>query len=309
MTTARGRVATTRATRSVVVPTLPDNPSAADAVQRAIAASVQRLLRNDPVVRKGEDPEGVHQARVATRRLRSDLRTFAPLLDAQWLSGLRDELRDLAAQLGAVRDADVLLERLQTAAKSLPEADRDAAAHLLADLAQSRDRDRAALLSTMRSLRYRRLVDDLVDAAAHPGVTDEADRPGAEVLPQLAAEPWRRLRRKVNHLDAEPPDADLHEVRIYAKRARYAAEAVAPVAGAMATEFARAVAAVQEVLGNHHDAIVAHAWLREASNRHPTQAFVAGSLAGLELVEAQRCREAWPASWTAASAKRLRSWM
>jgi CHAD domain-containing protein len=308
MTAARGRVAV-RATRSVVVPTLPDNPSAADAVQRAIAASVQRLLRSDPVVRKGEDPEGVHQARVATRRLRSDLRTFAPLLDAQWLEGLRAELRELAAQLGAVRDADVLLERLRSAAARLPETDREAAQHLLDDLEHTRERDRDALLATMRAVRYRRLVDDLVEAAAHPGVTEAADRPGAEVLPQLAADPWRRLRRRVNHLEADPPDADLHEVRIFAKRARYAAEAVAPVAGAMATEFAKAVAGVQEVLGNHHDAIVAHSWLRDAAQRHAEQAFVAGSLAGFELVEAQRCREAWPAAWTAASAKRLRSWM
>ncbi len=306
MTTARRRTAS----RRVVVPELGDEPSAADAVRRAIASSVQRLLRADPVARAGEDPEGVHQARVATRRLRSDLRTFTPLLEPAWVDHLRDELRELAALLGAVRDADVLLERLRSAAATLPtDGDRATAEGLLADLEHSRDADRATLLAAMDDARYDRLLDDLVAAAARPALVEAATAPAAEVLPGLAAGPWRRLRRRVNGLGEDPPDADLHEVRILAKRARYAAEAVAPAVGPEATAFAKAVARLQEVLGNHHDAVVAQGWLRDAAKRHRSAAFVAGTLAGLEQAEAQRCREAWPASWEAARDKRLRAWM
>jgi CHAD domain-containing protein len=313
--TARKPTTTRRATvrrpalPRITVPELAQDPSAAQAIRRAVAASVHRLVRHDPVVRRGEDPEGVHQARVATRRLRSDLRTFSPLLDADWTGRLRDELRDLADLLGAVRDADVLLQRLRAAAATLPDSEGAAAEVLVADLAAVREADRARLLAAMDDPRYATLLADLAEAAAQPAVLDEASQPAAEVLPPLAAGPWRRLRRAVRQLGDDPPDAALHAVRILAKRARYAAEAVAPVAGQAATDFARAVARLQEVLGDHHDAVVAQGWLREAAARHPGEAFAAGTLAGLEQAEAQRCREAWPAAWAAASRKQLRGWM
>src|SRR5207302_1981585 len=92
----------------VVVDELADTATAGDLVRVAIAASVQRLTRHDPGVRVGDDPEDVHQARVATRRLRSDLRTFASLLDPDWAASLVEELRWLGGVLGDVRDADVL---------------------------------------------------------------------------------------------------------------------------------------------------------------------------------------------------------
>src|SRR5207237_733472 len=69
----------------VAVPARPPDPTAADVVRRAIAAGVQLLLRHDALVRLGGDPEHVHQARVGTRRLRSHLRTFRPLLDRAWV--------------------------------------------------------------------------------------------------------------------------------------------------------------------------------------------------------------------------------
>jgi CHAD domain-containing protein len=283
--------------------------TAADAIRRAIAASVDRLVRNEPVVRAGADPEGVHQARVATRRLRSDLRTFSPLLEPRWTAGLRDELRDLAAVLGAVRDADVLLDRLRGAAATLPDGEQPAAHALLDDLAATRHGDRAKLLDAMDGRPYATLLDDLRRAAEDPHTTREAEQSAHLVLPPLAARPWRRLRSGVAALGDDPPDAALHEVRILAKRARYAAEAVAPVAGPDAGGFAKAVARLQEVLGEHHDAVVAGEWLRQAALRHPQAAFAAGALAGLEQAEAERRRAEWPAAWRAASRRRLRSWM
>ncbi len=293
----------------ITVPDLSPDATGADAVRRAIAASVARLVRHDPVVRRGVDPEGVHQARVATRRLRSDLRTFAPLLDPEWTEALRSELSDFADLLGAVRDADVLLQRLRDAAATLPETERQGAEAVLADLVASRTTDRATLLAAMRDPRYDTLIADLARAAAEPAVLDEAGAPAIDLLPPLAARPWRRLNRAVRALDDDPPDEDLHQVRILAKRARYAAEAVAPVVGQDATDFARAVARLQEVLGDHHDAVVAQGWLREAAARHPEAAFAAGTLAGLEQAEAARGRADWPEAWDRASVRRLRAWM
>ena len=91
-----------------------------DLVRRALARSVVRLLTHDPGVRLGEDPEAVHQARVATRRLRSDLRTFADVLDTAWSDPLRDELRTIGHALGDVRDLDVLLGHLEEAHRPAP---------------------------------------------------------------------------------------------------------------------------------------------------------------------------------------------
>jgi CHAD domain-containing protein len=101
----------------------------------------------------------------------------------------------------------------------------------------------------------------------------------------------------------------LHEVRIRAKRCRYAAEAVAPVVGAPARRFAKRIAAVQDVLGAHHDAVVAAEWLRDAATHAPTaDRFAAGALAGMVRLDEEAARAAWPAAWAAARRKQLRSW-
>ena len=86
--------------------------SARDLIGSTVSSSVERLIGELPRARAGQEPEGVHQARVATRRLRSDLRTFAPLLDETWRVQMRAELRRLTDALGAVRDADVLTAQL-----------------------------------------------------------------------------------------------------------------------------------------------------------------------------------------------------
>ena len=80
------------------------NESGVDLVRAAIGASVQRLLLNDSALRIGDDPEGVHQARVATRRLRSDLRTFGPVLDELWRDALRADLE----RLGSTREVAIM---------------------------------------------------------------------------------------------------------------------------------------------------------------------------------------------------------
>ena len=84
-----------------------------EVVRASIAVSAERMLRHDAGVRLGEDPEAVHQARVATRRLRSDLRTFRSLLDPEWNESLRVELGWLGGELGTVRDLDVLDARVR----------------------------------------------------------------------------------------------------------------------------------------------------------------------------------------------------
>ena len=283
-----------------------------DVVRSALATPVARLIAHDPGVRRGDDPEDVHQARVATRRLRSHLRTFVPLVDETWAEALRDELGWLGGALGGVRDADVLLERLEARIEHLPGPDRAAADPLLERLRAERDRARVAVLEALRSHRYAVLLDRLVDAARQPRlVPRDGSEPDEEILRGLVRRAWDHLAGAVERLDDEPPDEELHAVRRRAKRARYAAEAVEPAFGKPARALARALTEVQDVLGEHQDAVIAGQWLRDAAVavHDEAAAFAAGELAMQEREAACRGRRAWPATWRDASRKKLRHWL
>ncbi len=277
-------------------------------IRSVIAESVASLLRHDPLVRTSGDPEAVHQARVATRKLRSHLRTFGPLLDPEWTEPLRTELGWLALALGAVRDSEVLLDRLRDRAKGLPANDVRAASSLLSILEQEIADLRRKLMVDLDSARYVELLDRLVDAATAPKTMPDADLAAAAMLPVLATGPWRRLRSAVRQLPENPTDPELHRIRILAKRARYAAEAVAMIAGPTATAFGRAAAKLQTVLGEHQDSVTAQAWLRSAKVTGK-RAFAAGELIAMEHVAAAKARDEWTKAWDALDRKRLRSWM
>jgi CHAD domain-containing protein len=246
-----------------------------------VAASVIRLIEHDPVMRLDADPEGVHQARVSTRRIRSDLRTFTSLVDPVWASALRDELGWLAGILGSVRDSDVMLARMQARAAKLPKTTAPGVARVLATLEGARDQAHAELLATLRSERYLALLDRLVAASNALSLLLEADRPAAEILPDLVRRPWRALEKRVRDLGETPTDQALHGVRIRTKRVRYAAEAVAPLMDRRAHMFATAAAGLQRVLGDLNDAAVAEGWLRNwtRGTRSIQGAFAAGELA------------------------------
>jgi CHAD domain-containing protein len=296
-------------TPEIAIADLGPGATAGDTVRRAIALSVIRLIRHDPVVRLDVDPEGVHQMRVATRRLRSDLRTFRPLLDYDWASSLRQELRRLARLLGDVRDGDVLLAKLRRSAAELDVS--EGAAPALETLRARRDAAHADLLEALRDTSYAELLDLLVDAANEPALAPGAPDPASEALPALVRHPWRRLAKKAKRLGDQPSDERLHELRIRTKRARYAAEAAAPVLGKQARAFAQAAARLQDVLGDLNDAVVAAAWLEswseEASDRMAAEA--AATLAEGERLAAERLRGQWRAAWEELADPKLSSWM
>ena len=280
--------------------TLGGAATAGDVVRRALGSSVVRLLRHDPGVRLGVDAEDVHQARVATRRLRSDLRTFRPLLDEAWAEALRDDLRWLGGELGSVRDAEVLRDRLRTAATTLPAPDRKAASAIVAPLVAQVRAARRRLLLAVDTDHYIDVIDHLVMAARSPVLTEAAAQPARDVMPGLVRKPWRSLKSGALGARGEVPDEQLHDLRIRAKRCRYAAEAAAAATGRNAARFAREVAGLQEVLGELHDAVVAEAWLRERSAAprvHETALFAAGELVALQRDAAERARLSWPAAW------------
>jgi CHAD domain-containing protein len=277
-------------------------------VRSAIAGPVHALISHGPGVRLGRDPEDVHKARVATRRLRSNLRSFAGWLDPDWARDLRTELGWLADDLGAVRDADVMLARLRSEVEGLDDEDRKTGTALLDELAAIRAEAGERLLSSTESERYDRLLDRLVAAARQPALRGATEAP-AGTAAEVVEAPWNKLRHAVDRANELPDPATLHRVRIRAKRVRYAAEAVQPAFGGKAKTFARLAAELQDVLGEHHDAVVLQGWLRDAASRsRARQAFVAGELAARERRTAEVAAAAWPDAWRALSRKRNLLW-
>ena len=294
----------------VVEPEVDASASVETLLRHDLASGTLRLFRHEAGVRIGEDPEAVHQARVATRRIRSTLRTFSSLLDEEWTDRLRDDLKWLANLLGEVRDTDVLLERFSEHLAALPADDAKPGRRLLERLNDQRDQARRRLLGGMASDKYTQLLDDLVAAAAAPALLPGADRPAAEVMPPLVAKPWRKLRKAARKAGDDPGDHELHQIRIRAKRARYAAEAVEPVIGTSAEDFADAIADLQSVLGDHQDAVVGEAWLREAAaSARRDVALVAGLLIAAERASGADTRGRWRKVWKAANSKQLRAWL
>ncbi|MDP8987269.1 MAG: CHAD domain-containing protein, partial [Actinomycetota bacterium] len=285
-----------------------DDATAADLVRAALAADLTKLLVHEPRLRRSGDPEHLRKARVAMRRLRSDLRSFGPLLRPE-AKELRKELGWARRLFGAVRDADVLAARLADQGQALPEEDQAALGALLERLAADRERAGAELDEALDSDRYAALLDALVAAAKSPPCLPEADVPAGEVLPGLVRRRWERLREAVKDLSDDPSPDELHKVRTKAKRCRYAAQAVRPVVGKPAKRFAKRLGRLQDVLGEVQDAVVTEAWLREAAGEAGgAQAVVAGQLVAAQRQALGRCLQEWPAAWDRASAQKRRAW-
>jgi CHAD domain-containing protein len=241
-------------------------PSTEQVARQAISCGLARLLDHDWRIRvAGNDvvPEDVHQARVATRRLRSDLGTLRQLLDPLWVRHVRGDLRSVGASLGAVRDVDVLMVTLSEAGADY---------RLTQMLRDERASAVEALLEVMKGSRYLDLLDRLQAAVAWPPIADKrlADRKARRALPGLVDLRWKKLHRDVRKGGRRLGDEQLHQVRKRSKQLRYASELAAPVIGKSAKKTAKESESPQTLLGEYHDAVVAGQWLRRVGDRAGT---------------------------------------
>ena len=282
-------------------PVVPTGSPPGAALALRLQGQAAALLEHDPGTRLGSDPEDLHQLRVATRRLRAFLRAGRPLLRTDPTDALRGELGWLGSALGPARDLDVLIEHFRLES----EAVGGAAAELVATLEARRVDARTTLLDALGSGRYLRLLDAL-DAFA----TDLPLVDGEQV--SLASIWWKetkKLRRAVAALGEDPSDEALHAVRIFVKRARYAAELAAHELGRPGVAFVDRAKVAQDVLGAHQDATVGSEQVRSWAQDRADVAAVAAQIIEHERARKREARAAWPTAWAklerAASRARL----
>ncbi|MGC8511359.1 MAG: CHAD domain-containing protein [Acidimicrobiales bacterium] len=223
-------------------------------VAQLLSRETAALLRSSAVARTSRDPEGVHQARVATRRLRADVSLLAGMLDPPWRARLVHELGHFGRLLGRCRDLDVVIARLDTTAGDDPTLDITVIVHLRA----RRDALTPRLDAAIDSHRYRKMLNYLVDGSLSPPL---APSPPDWCSPLV--ERWRRRWDAVaTAMELTPTSEQLHALRIATKRARYASEVVDALVGKLQPVLDRATAA-QDHLGLLHDQTVTSALVAE----------------------------------------------
>jgi CHAD domain-containing protein len=267
-----------------------------EVVRLAVGADVARLVAHDAAARLGEDPEGVHQARVASRRLRLHLATFQPVLRRAHTEPLVKDLRWLGRHLGVVRDLDVLHDRFTGEIKSFEPLEREDALRILAALDDARTTESSSLRGVLRSSRYRELLGSLGALVADPPFRRSAGLPAAPFLSEALYERFAALVATVASLPSLPGDAELHAVRIEAKPLRYAAEAGTKVLGSTCGRLARRVTELCDELGRLNDGARAKAWLDRTFGDDVRSAPVV-RLNGVEVVAMADARAAWGPRW------------
>lgn len=202
------------------------------------------------------DVEGVHDMRVASRRLRSTLRDFIPYLNER--KAPRKQLKEMARSLGGVRDEDVAIAALE---KLLGAADETASAGIEA-LVEERRRRQAAAREHLQLAISEEAINELqerFDAWLRSAATARAKGDAARDLSfmEMAREVISSQHREVEELSSSlfsPFDVEpLHDMRIAAKRLRYSLELFSPCFGGELKKFAKEIAELQTSLGDLHD--------------------------------------------------------
>ncbi len=282
-----------------------ENIRAHELLSDRFARAAAGLERHLPVAVGEDDPHAIHQARVESRRLRTWIRAWGPLVDDDRIGALDPHLEAASTALGRVRDTDVIhlvigraAERVSFADLTTSPVDRD----LLRRREVAVDRARSDIDVPFLLDRVGTLVGSII-------YTPPADRRADRVLPPLAKAQWRSLARRVRALPEPVLPTPLHRVRIAAKRCRYSALDLAPVIGKPARRYARVMARLQDRIGDLEDAAHAAEFLgRFGRHGGPSTTATAEVLRGVTLTFVADGLAAWPSWWREASRKKLRSW-
>jgi CHAD domain-containing protein len=269
----------TKASARGFVEHLEPEMSSGAALRVLMAHGLSVLLANTEALHEGRDPEFVHQARVALRRMRSALR----LLDRKhrdFPEPLANELRWVGQALGAARDWDVLVEStLPAMLAAATEALRTRMRTLYRRAIWRRDQEHRKAVAALSSARFARLALRLQAWTMTP-----APKGGrlARRAPKVLARAHARLFDAARSFAALSPQRR-HRVRILAKRLRYALDVMSVALPAEPTErYVKALAELQDVLGALNDVAVARGALHNISSSTSVRAVVTNWLAEQE---------------------------
>jgi inorganic triphosphatase YgiF len=249
----------------------------AQAARRVVASGLEHLQANGEGVLESDDPEFVHQARVALRRTRSALRIFRNAIGKERARAWRRELGELGSALGAARDLDVFATRMLPPALQA-HGDAGLARRLRSRASRKRSRARAAARAALRSPRFARVALELASwiHAPDPDTEHAASEPALRFAEQTVKREHPRLVERAQSI-ATLDAASRHRVRIEAKRLRYAVEAFASLFDARRTKrYLGLLAELQDVLGEANDAVTASGLLRELAAPPAFEAFARG---------------------------------
>ena len=279
--------------------------SSAEAFQAIARACLRQLTDNVPVLRRG-DPEGLHQARVAVRRLRAAISLFVELLRDDGTQAIKNELKWIMGEFGPAREMDVLTKSLATASDvqfRSPDSSPKELEALGNELEGKRHRASQRAQAAVTATRFRMLLIDLVawiDAGDWlttdaPMARVERARPIIEFAAEQLERRWKKILKRGRKLRELDPQRR-HKLRIQVKKTRYAAEFFA---GAFSSRkgrrrgktFLRTIEPLQDCLGDLNDIVVDRQLSAKLAARHKRKqrgeqiarrAFAAGELAGQE---------------------------
>lgn len=275
-------------------------------------AQINALITHDAGVRH-EDPDAVHHMRSAARRARSALTIYAPLFKKKSTATLRRELRWIGRMLGRPRDAEVMRKRLLTSLATLPEVRAAGPAQTLIEhqLATAYDNGYQRAVGALQSKRYFNLLTALEDFRDNPPtkpLSGKKARKNSALLVNKAAARLERSQRKAKKLRNKTGyDTALHTVRKDAKILRHAAESVSTLHSKRAHKLEKAGHRIQEILGEHQDAVLALELL-ESLDGAGTAAIseVLKELVRAQTITAERAKAAYEKAWKENRGLRLR---
>jgi CHAD domain-containing protein len=258
--------------------------SMADAARKLIAQNYTAMLNKEEGARLGEDPEAIHDMRVATRRMRAAFRVFDPYLTGKRAKEVRDGLRTIATDLGAVRDLDVLIENAEAFRETLPPEQRGGLASMTEEWRVTRWKARKALLRLLNSKEYSKFKQNmerfLKEFTPAPDQAEGAEPyqvrhiAGSIILTRYEAV------RSVEGLPDKPTVTQLHALRIVGKYFRYTLEFFRDILPKDVNNMSRDIVKLQDQLGEMHDADVAVALVSEFADRQSHRQPVAKSANG-----------------------------
>ncbi len=261
-------------------------------------SSIALITPHRQIAHLPDDVDAIHDFRVGLRRLRSLLRSFRPLLDEKWAGESRVKLAWLDSFIMPVRDGDVLKLRLLASAERLKgDLDPDVIDSLVGLLELHSRKDRARLKIAMESQKCTDLLNEISGWNMHTIKVLNQESSPVELLKELNKVTWKAIKKEGDEIRQDSSDHKLHELRIKIKRARYLAEACAPVVGKKLKERAKQYEEMQNILGDHQDSFVISQWL--AIREQPTREYQTTVTTLLEEEIDQRfvLRHKWHLLW------------